>query len=85
MYTDDDADAKCEMSPKDALVLKAHTATDVLKKVLKECYVSATDEDHESNFRYALENLSELVDNLPSLPRSKETTEERRRRKEGEF
>ena len=85
MYTNDDNDAKCEMTENDVLVFKAHTASDALKKILKECYVSTTDEDHESNFRYALESLSEVVDNLPNRPKKKETPEERRRRKENEF
>jgi hypothetical protein len=85
MYKDDADDRDVKMSLKDALIFKSHDAVDLLKKVLKDCYVQSDDDDDESCFQYALEQLSDVKNALPDLPKKKETTEERRRRKENEF
>jgi ribosome maturation protein Sdo1 len=90
MYSDDDkaAETKAEskdISKNDMLIFKAHEAVDVFKKVLKDCYVNTTDDSHEECYQEAISELADSVkNNLPDLPKKKETPEERIFRKMNE-
>lgn len=67
-----------------AQVFRAHDALDDCRRILKECFLNTTDEDHESCYQEALNNISQAREDLPERPRKKETVEQRRQRKEAE-